>query len=283
MRIRKRYAPLVVAAGFAGLLIAGPARSEAPATASIVAADEPIRWETATGGAPNVTIAAGSGVDFAYPTGSSKHNLVFTTAQPSSCTQTAGPASTGAVPALPSPASLGDAGWAGTCTFVAAGAYPFVCGIHSNMKGSVTVVGDGSTPPPPPAGPPPPPAAPPPPLPPASAPAAPAASALTVSAIQRGFAVRGSVKVARAGSKLRASIQGLRAALLPKGGGTYPIGEQMRRSLAAKRVAFSAPLSALGRRALHRRGRLAITLRVTVTPTAGKAFTALRRISLRLP
>jgi plastocyanin len=280
MRIRKP--PLVVAAGFAGLLIAGPARSEAPATASIVAADEPIRWETATGGAPNVTIAAGSAVDFAYPSGSSTHNLVFTAAQPSSCAQTAGPASTGAVPPLPNPSSLGDPGWAGTCTFAAAGAYPFVCGIHSNMKGSVTVVGDGSTPPPP-AGPPPPPAPPPPPPPPATAPTAPAASALTVPAIQRGFAVRGSVKVARAGSKLRASIQGLRAALLPKGGGTYPIGEQSRRSLAAKRVAFSAPLSALGRRALHRRGRLAITLRVTVTPTAGKAFTALRRVSLRLP
>ncbi len=89
-----------------------------------------------------VEIAPGGTVSFAYPTGTSQHNVVFNAAQPSSCVQSAGP-SVGAVPPLPAFAL--PPGWSGECTFNAAGTYTFVCGAHPAMTGKV-IVGDPATP-----------------------------------------------------------------------------------------------------------------------------------------
>jgi plastocyanin len=272
VRVRGRHPVLLVAAAFGVLLIAAPARSEAPFTASIVASDD--AFKSYDGSAANVTIAAGGAVGFSYSSGSHQHNVVFTGAAPAQCQATSGPpsGSRGPVPVSPS-----GPGWSGNCRFDNAGTYPFRCGVHAAMTGTVTVTGtpEGTPPPPPP-----PPGAPPPPPP--AIPRGAAASALRVAAIQRGTAIRGSVKVSRAGSRLLARALTRRSLLV--GGHSTKLsetGRQSRPSLGARRVAFVVKLSPLARGALRRRGRLTISLRVTVTPKLGKAYTATRSVLLR--
>jgi plastocyanin len=292
VRTRRRVLPFVAAAALAGLLVAGPAHSddptiELPTTASIVADSASKTFATPDGKPPTVTIPTGGTVGFSKAAGGFSHNVRFSASQPTSCVQTLG--SSGAVPPLPNPAT--SAAWAGRCQFFEPGSYPFACDIHPGMTGLVTVEADGTTPPPPPspppAGTPPPPPGgsppPPPPPPPPPGTTAAAASALRLSAIQHGFAVRGSVRVARAGSKLVVRIRGKRRILLGRGGGTYPLGGRSRRPVGARRVSFTVPLSTLGRRALRRRGRLAITVRVTVTPKLGTSYVATGAVSLRRP
>ena len=101
--LRPCPAALAAAAALAALLLAAPAESQAPTVVTIAAADFVFR--TDGGGAPNVTIAAGGHVDFAYPSGSSKHNVRFTGAQPTVCGISLGPTGdAAALPSAPSPA-----------------------------------------------------------------------------------------------------------------------------------------------------------------------------------
>lgn len=83
-----------------------------------------------------VTITAGGTVSFAYPGGSSVHNVDFLTVEPTTCVQTVGP-TVGAVPPLPTFPL--EPGWAGNCRFDTPGTYAFVCQAHPNMTGEVIV------------------------------------------------------------------------------------------------------------------------------------------------
>jgi plastocyanin len=118
---------------------ASTAASSAPMTGSFTAVD--YAWNAA-GGGNTVTIAPGGTVSFSYPSGGSIHNAAFDSAQPTSCTQTAG-ASTGSVPPLPNPAA--GQGWSGSCTFNTPGTYTFHCQIHSYMTGTIVVGSGGGT------------------------------------------------------------------------------------------------------------------------------------------
>ena len=84
----------------------------------------------------SVTIAAGGSVVFAYPTGGTFHNVDFSDAQPSACTQTAG-TNSGAVPPLP--ALPGGQGWTGICRFDAPGTYTFTCDAQAFETGTIIV------------------------------------------------------------------------------------------------------------------------------------------------
>ncbi len=279
MRVLKLIAPFIVLAGAGTLLFGGPASGQT--TASIVAKD--FEFRAVPDGPPALTIAAGGSVGFSQAAGMFPHNVRFTGAQPASCLQSVG-TSSGSVPPLPSPAS--SAAWAGTCTFAAAGEYPFVCEVHGNMTGKITVTGSTLPPPPPPPPPPispPPPVSPPPPPPPGTTPGS-AASLLRITTPQRSFTLRGSVDVTRSGSRLlarafarRGALSGGRSTLLVQ------VGRQLRSSVGPGRVSFSLPLTAAGRRALRRNGRLAITLRLTVDPTTGTTYAAKRTVILRAP
>jgi plastocyanin len=264
VRSRTRQLSLI-AAGLAvagALLLGGAAQGQAPAKAAIVAYDNVFR--TVDGNEANVTIVAGGHVDFSYPEGASRHNVVFTGLQPSLCGISQPPSS---LTKAPLPSTPTGPLWEGGCDFAVAGAYPFVCGLHSNMTGTVTVVAPGTAPPPPPP----------------ATPLAPAGSALRVTSVQRGTSVRGSVRVRSAGSRLLARAFARRRSL---SGGTsnalVASGRQLRSSVSATRVSFSVPLSAAARRALGRNGRLAVTLRLTVTPPSGlgPSYTAVRSVIL---
>jgi plastocyanin len=282
----------------AATIIAVPAFAlgqEGRAPGSIVAID--YAFENPADGNPLVTINPGETVTFSYPSGSSFHNVQFTGRAPSSCTLTGG--GSGSVPPLP-PAPTGQ-GWSGSCTFTAEGTYEFVCGAHRDMTGAVLVVPVDGTPtatpsatasatatasptaiasatatatatPTPTAAP----AAIAAPQP-TAAPGggrqgrtpAPAASRLSLARTQRGQVVKGSVVVAGA-SRLRVEVLSKRKRV----GSTT-------RSVAAGRVSFTVKLNAAAKRTLQRGRKLTLTVRITVTPPSGPAFTARRTVTLR--
>ena len=81
------------------------------------------------------------------------------------------------------------------------------------------------------------------------------------------------MKVTRAGSRLLARAFARRRAL--SGGRSnrqVQVGRQSRSGVGGARVAFAVRLNSAARRALRRNGRLAISLRLTVTPPLGNAY-----------
>jgi hypothetical protein len=105
--------------------------------------------------------------------------------------------------------------------------------------------------------------------------------ALKLAGSQRGSAVHGSLEVSQAGSGGRLEI-GLFAASasLTKAGHSpqVRVGRLMRSSLRAGSVSFSVPLSAKGKAALRRHRRLALTVKITLTPLHGAAVTVTRSV-----
>jgi plastocyanin len=259
-------------AGIAVVAVLVPAVAVAeapPSTATINAVD--ISWESPATGQSKVVIAPGGTVTFAYPSGSTIHNVVFNGASPTSCTQTAGPNS-GPVPPLP--ATPSGAGWAGNCRFDAEGTFAFVCGFHAGMNGSVVVSstipaeppgggggGGGSG-----GG--------------AVDTGGPAASKLVVAAVQRGGAVRGSVVVAGAGSRLGVDLLARRSALGGSGAKLVSVG-QISKAVGAGKRTFSVGLSGAAKRAVVDAGRLAVTVKSKVTPASGEAFTATKAVTVK--
>jgi hypothetical protein len=117
--------------------------------------------------------------------------------------------------------------------------------------------------PPPPPSPPPAPPAPPPPV----------LSGLRLAALQRGSIVRGALTLGEDGSLLRtyARIRGRRAIVARGTGGLRPAG----------RASFRLLLSRTAQVELRRRRRLTLIVTVRVSPPAGAAVTATRRVVLR--
>ena len=274
-RMRQRVGLLALTV--AGLVLVPPAAlAEAPPlTGTINAVDT--AWKDPATGKSSVVIAPGGTVDFSYPSGGTSHNVVFSGAAPTSCTQTAG-ANSGAVPPLP--ATPTSAGWAGNCKFDAEGTYAFVCGLHSFMKGSVVV---SATLPPPDDG---------------TGPGsggggggggagggagtgqAAAASKLVVARVQRGGAVRGSVVVAGGGSRLTVELLARRAALGGGGKGLVGVG-RLSKAVGAGKRGFAVNLSGAAKRAVGDAERLALTVRVRVRPADGAAFAATRAVVVK--
>jgi hypothetical protein len=104
---------------------------------------------------------------------------------------------------------------------------------------------------------------------------------LKLAGSQRGSTVHGAIKVSQAGSGGRLEV-GLFAvgASLAKAGHSEQVrvGRLVRSSLKAGSVSFSVPLSAKGKAALRRHRRLALTVKITLTPLHGAAVTVARGV-----
>ncbi len=100
--------------------------------------------------------------------------------------------------------------------------------------------------------------------------------ALKLAGSQRGSTVHGSIEVSQAGSGGRLEV-GLFAAGASLAKAGHPaqvrVGRLVRSSLKAGRVSLSVPLSAKGKAALRRHRRLALTVKITLTPQHGVAVT----------
>jgi plastocyanin len=299
--------PLLIAALAAGaaaaIVLPAMAPGDAPpTTASFTAQD--FAWNATGGTTHSVTIAEGGTVDFGYPSGASSHNADFSGGPaPSSCTQTAG-VDSGPVPPLPAVPTA--SGWSGSCRFDVPGTYRFHCDLHPTlMTGTVAVV-DPNAPPPPPTTTTTPtatrPRTPPPttttapggtttPAPggggtggtgPAGGEGAGSSGGgaangrLHASVVRRqhGVVVRGTVTTPAA--RWRVVVTALASSRMlarhrPRRVHDVRIASQRGRSDATGVEPFALRLSASARAALHRRGRLAVKLRILATPPAGGA------------
>jgi plastocyanin len=238
------------------------AGADEPSTASITAQD-PYSFDNGNGGS-SVSIAKGGTVTFAYPSGASAHNVVFDTVQPTSCT---------GIPATASPP-----GWSGSCTFESYGTYAFHCGLHSFMKGRVEVpdpnaptTGTGSPPTEtggtPPGG------------------GTPSGGELTppalkVAARQRGAVLRGSVTTPAGPSAIAVTALVAKGALASRVR-LVKVGSVRKHSTSTGRTSFALKVNRAARRALARRHRLAVTLRIAVSPDAGDPFKKALKVLLR--
>ncbi len=265
VRPRVRHLSFVLAA-CAMLLSGPPARAQLPATASIVASD--FAFTAAGGGPPQVTIAFGGEVEFSYPSGASMHNVAFTGPQPSLCMSAVPSRQVQGIRA-PVPDHPYGPGWRGRCTFTAAGAYPFVCGLHPSMTGVVTAVDTGG----------------PKPVPPNPIPSLdfPAGSSPRVAVAQRGLVVRGSVIAAYEGSTMLVGAYARHRALYASASAREVRVGRTVLSPVHGRTAFSVSLSAVARKVLRRDGRLPISVRITVTPppARGGPYTVRRSVVMR--
>jgi plastocyanin len=107
--------------------------------------------------------------------------------------------------------------------------------------------------------------------------------ALKLAGSQRGSAVRGSIKVSQAGSGGRLEV-GLFVAgsSLAKAGHSAQVrvGRLLRSSLKPGSVTFFVPLTAKAKAALRRHRRLALTVRIVLTPVHGVAETVTKGVVL---
>ncbi len=105
--------------------------------------------------------------------------------------------------------------------------------------------------------------------------------ALKLPGSQRGSTVHGSIDVSRAGAggRLEVGLFAAGASLAKvRHSEQVRVGRLARSSLKAGRVSFSVPLSATGKAALRRRRRLALTVKITLTPLHAAAVAAIRGV-----
>jgi plastocyanin len=269
VRLRRRYVPLVVLLGAATAILPAIASSETSPTVEAVNGSgpygEPHSWSPT-----QATVLAGGTVTFVNSS-ATLHGIHWSGG-----------------PATPScsgvPVENSEANWKGTCTFAQPGTYTYYCTVHGpEMHGTIVVNESGgvttttttgttgttttttTTPPP---------------L--EESPLVGSASqALKLAKSQRGTSVKGSVAISKAGAGDRLEIDLLAQSTSlakAKHHAAVRIGRLVRSSLSAGKLTFSVKLSAKARRALKRHHRLALTVKVVLTPAGGKALTITRSV-----
>jgi plastocyanin len=111
-----------------------------------------------------------------------------------------------------------------------------------------------------------------------------ASEAVKLAGTQHGSSVRGSIKISQAGVGGRLEVDLLASGASPAKAGhsqQVRVGRLVRTSLYAGTTSFTVPLNAKGKAALRRHRRLALTVKVTLTPPHGAAVTVTRRVVLQ--
>jgi plastocyanin len=265
VRLRRRYVPLVALLGVAAAMLPAIASSE---TSPTVTAEniggfygEEHRWTPS-----QVTVNAGGVVTFSNPT-EVKHGVHWIS-PPSTPTCDSG------VPVgTTETETSARTKWSGTCTFAQPGTYTFYCTVHgSAMAGTVTVSPTTTTPTPttttgttttPTT---------------ETPPASPIVGSPLLRSSQHGTSVHGSLDISQAGagSRLEVDLFASSASLARARHATrVRVGRFVRGSAPTGRQSFSVELGAKARRALSRRHRLALVVKITLVPVHGEttAFT----------
>jgi len=290
---RPRMLVLFVLAGLAGTAVAVlPALAAAPSEVKLEVAQNcntpnwPC-WNPKGSPEGNVgfnevapfTIAQGGTISFEDNDSKAPTDVIWKSAAPSCIS---------AVPSTP------ETGWKSTCTFSTTGEYEFESqelfndGVSNYTKYKVIVEGaaTGTTPTTPmtpggggggtttsptsPTGG----------SAPGAAPASPlvgsASEAIKLARTQHGSSVRGSVEISQAGVGGRLEVDLRASGASPAKAGHSPqvrVGRLVRSSLYAGTTSFTVALNAKGKAALRRHRRLALTVKVTLTPLHGAAVT----------
>lgn len=249
-----------------------PAIASSETSPGISAHDEPgpFGYGVHSWAPPTATVGAGGTVSFANPYSEVPHGLKFT----------GGPA-TPSCAGIPAAASTetGAANWHGECAFSTPGTYTFICTVHpGEMKGTITVNSDGTTtttttPTTPTT------TTPTTPVEPTSGP--PLLGSPKIRSSQRGGAVKGSIDISKsgAGNRLEVDVFAKSAALAKAGRSTrVRVGRLARGSVPAGNLSFTVKLDAKARSALKRHRRLALTVRISLTPFYGESTTVTRSV-----
>jgi plastocyanin len=275
--MRRRYVPLVAILGVACAVLPAIASSETSPTVEAVNTpgsglylEEHHHWEPS-----QVTVMAGGVVTFRNSS-EVPHGVEWRSALKPTCEEGAGK-----VPVGTTPAASGTK-WSGACTFSQPGTYTFYCTVHGpEMTGTVTVSPSGATTvttqttgtttPPTTT------------TPTTTTSGPPLVGAPSLRASQKGASVRGSLEVSQAGAgdrlevDLFASSASLAAA---KHSARVRIGRFVRGSVVAGKQSFTVALDAKAKSALKRRHRLALTVKIALTPFYGEATTLTRSVVL---
>ena len=271
MRLRKRLAfPLAGLLGAAVAILPAVAASEGPTIEAENVGLYYHYWRP-----PSVSVSPGGAVALSNGT-AVKHGVEWTSGPET-------PSCTNGVPVGTGEAASGT-NWSGSCTFAKAGVYTFGCTVHGEaMQATITVGSTGTTtttttpttttstttpagpPPPGPTG--------------GGAPGSPgtslspfAGTTVKLAAALQAKSVRGSVHVssAGAGGRLEVDLLATRAALASSGAHTpVRVGRLVRFPVYAGLVTFKVRLDSRALHALHARGRLALTVRIALTPPGG--------------
>jgi plastocyanin len=266
--MRRRYLSLAAGLGVAVAVLPAVAASET--TPSISAYNEPGVYGNHSWMPSTATVTPGGVVKFSNPYSEVPHGLKFT----------GGPA-TPSCAGIPVAATepTGATNWHGECTFSTPGTYAFICTVHpSEMKGTITVNPNGTT---------------------TNTPTttttttttpttpveppflSPLVGSPSIRAGQRGGAVKGSLDISKAGAGDRLEIDIFaKSAFLAKVGHStrVRVGRLVRGSVSAGRLSFAVKLNAKFRSALKRHRRLALTVKITLTPVHGEPLTVTRSV-----
>jgi plastocyanin len=274
MKMRRRYLPLAAVLGVAAAVL--PAIASSETTPMIEAVNEPATVYTAEHhrwSPTQVAVMAGGVVTFSNAT-EVPHgvNWVGGPVKPN-CEEGAGKVPVGTTPAA------SGAKWSGACTFSQAGTYTFYCTVHGpEMTGTVTVSAGGTTttttttpsttttttgPTP------------------APGVESPFAHAPSLGFVQRHGLVKGSLDISKAGAGERLEIDLFaQSASLAKAkhSARVRVGRFVRSSVRAGKLSFTVVLNARARHALKRHRRLALSVKITLTPLYGEALTVTRSV-----
>lgn len=253
-RPERRWRLLAIALVVLGALDAAPAGIAAEATIEPAEYASSFSWRPAT-----ASIAPGGTVAFRNPGKVVPHGLAWTSGpEKPSCSGV--------------PVDGSGTEWSGSCAFAQAGTYTFVCTVHpEEMKGTITVGSDPTTPSPAPGyGQP-------------SNGSEAAFKGLRMARNQHGDTVHGSLAIApyAEGGKLTVELWARRSALGTGRGGSVRVGRTQQAQLKVGRTAFELPLTASARRTLLERERLPLTVKIAVKPPGGPRSTASRGVELR--
>jgi plastocyanin len=265
--MRRRYLPLAVVLGFAVAVLPSIASSE---PLPVEAVNEGLyyhHWSNA-----QQTLIGGEKVKFSNPSSTVPHGLKFTGG-----TAGTAPSCTG-IPAAAT-TETGAYSWHGECTFSTPGTYTFICTVHSEMTGTITVNANGTTttttptttttttttpttPVEPPSG-------------------SPLVGGPSLRSSHHGGSVKGSLDISKAGAgdRLEIDVFAMSASLAKtKHSSRVRVGQLIRGSVSAGRMPFAVRLNDRARRALKHHRRLALTVRITLTPSSGKPFSVTRAV-----
>ncbi len=289
MKLRKRYLPVAAVLGAAVAVVPALAGATAPSEVKLevnqncVEANWPC-WTSGSGANPEpalkVTIAAGGGVMFTDHDASTAAAVVWV----------------GSAPACTGVPASAMTNWEGKCTFATPGTYKFESSTlfkeaqsaYGNnldytkyeivVEGSTTTTttttgttGTTTTPTT------------------TTSPGSPESplagsesQAVKVAKSQRGGSVKGSLQISKAGGgdRLEVDLLATTASLAKAGHAMQVVGRFVSASVGAGQRPFSVKLDAKAKRALKRRHRLALKVRITLTPAHGQTTSVTRSVTL---
>jgi hypothetical protein len=285
--VRPRTLSFFALALLIGVVIAVPQALAAPSEAKLevnencVEANWPC-WATPGSGQPAAKVTIVSGGSVVYADSKTAVNLAWSGTAPT------------CEPSVPVAPTAPKTGWEGKCTFATPGTYKFESATlwPEYTKYEVVVEGSTSAPPPgttgeggskggtPGSGTPSPTQA-------GESPTGPPLSgaptiAPTIHPSQRGTTVKGSLQIAEAGAGDRLEVDLLATPASPgkAGHATQVVGRFVSASVSAGQQSFSVKLNATARKALKRHHRLALKVKITLTPAHGEAISITRSVTV---